>query len=180
MKGRRTVLFVGVMAMLGLVAGTFLQGGSLAQKLCFLIGAAVLTGIAYINKQKMYVMLEIVISISATIAFWDVSELWKYIIFVGAGIIGVWYLIQIKFAKEDKYWPIGGLGLLLIAAGLATSAAMHPMLFNAFLGLGGIFISIYSAVGLFYYKVKIAALWLILNIFFSLNPMMIVFSKLFS
>lgn len=172
-------LVFGVLAMTGLVVGTFLQGGSLAQKLLFLIGAIALTILAYLNKQKMFMVIEIVVSLSAILAFMNMATQLKYLILIGASIVGVTYLIKINFFKEDGWWPIGGLGLLLIAAGLATDATSYPFLFNLFLGLGGIFVAIYSAIGLFLFKAKIAAIWLILNIFFSVSPMMVVFSKLF-
>lgn len=172
-------LIFGVLAMVGLVVGTFLQGGSLAQKFLFLVGAMALTILAYLNRQKMFMVIEIVVSLSAILAFVSMATQLKYLILIGASIIGVGYLIKINFFKEDKWWPIGGLGLLLIAAGLATDATTYPFLFNLFLGLGGIFVAIYSAIGLFLFKVKIAVIWLILNIFFSISPMIAVFAKLF-
>ncbi len=175
---QRASLIFGVLAMIGLVVGTFLQGGSLAQKLLFLIGAIALTVLAYLNKLKMFMVIEIVVSLSAILAFVNMAMQLKYLILIGASIVGVGYLIKINFFKEDKWWPIGGLGLLLIAAGLATDATAYPFLFNLFLGLGGIFVAIYSAIGFFLLKVKIALIWLILNIFFSISPMMAVFSKL--
>ena len=174
------ILFIGIIAMVGLVVGTFLEGGSLIQKVIFLIGAVILTSIAYANKQKMFMTIELVVSLSTLLAFWDVTMLAKYLIFIGVSILGVGYLIKIKHHKEDKWWPIGALGLLLLAAGFATSAVNHPILFNAFLGFGGIIVAIYSAIELFLFKTRIASIWLILNMFFALNPMLIIFHKLFS
>jgi len=98
----------------------------------FLVGASILTIVAYLNKQKMFMVIEIVVSLSAVLAFVDMSTWFKYLIFLGASIAGVGYLTKIKFIKEDKWWPIGGLGLLFIAAGLATNAPAYPFLFNLF------------------------------------------------
>lgn len=180
MSRQNFILFIGILAMSGLVIGTFLEGGSLLQKILFLIGALALTVMAYTNKQKMFLVIEIVVSLSAILAFWDIWSLIKYLIFIGGSIIGIGYLLKIKYSQQDKWWFIGGLGLLLIAAGFATNPITYPILFNVFLGLGGIFVALYSALGLFLLKVRIAAIWLILNIFFSINPMIIILSKLLS
>jgi len=163
-------LFAGILAMIGLVTGTFLQGGSLAQKILFLIGALALMLLAYVNHQKMFLVIGVVVVLSAALAFWDTALLIRYLIFVGASIIGIGYLFKINFSREDKYWPIGAFGLLLLAAGFATDAAVYSVLFNVFLGLGSILVAIYSGIGVFLYKNKIAWIWLILNIFFSINP----------
>ncbi len=173
------LLFIGIIAMVGLVIGTFLEGGSLIQKAIFLIGAVILTSVAYANKQKMFMIIEMVVSLSSLLALWNVTAHAKYLIFIGASFLGVGYLIKIKLSKENGWWPIGALGLLLLAAGFATSAVNYPILFNSFLGFGGIIVAIYSAIELFLFKTRIASIWLILNVFFALNPMLIVFHKLF-
>jgi hypothetical protein len=174
MNRKNIFLFAGILAMIGLVIGTFLQGGSLAQKILFLIGASALMLLAYVNRQKMFLVIEIVIVLSAVLAFWDTASLIKHLIFMGTSIIGVNYLVKINFSREDKHWPIGAFGLLLLAAGFATDAVVYSVLFNVFLGLGGILVAIYSGIGVFLYKNKIAWIWLILNIFFSVNPVITV------
>lgn len=179
-KKQNVVVLVGIVAMIGLIIGTFLEGGSLIQKILFLVGALTLTAVAYVNKQKMFLVIEFIVDLSAFLSFWNMALYIKYLILIGASIIGMAYLIKINFFKEDKWWPIGGLGLLFLAAGLATDAITYPLLFNIFLGFGGIFVAIYSAIGLFLFKVRIAAIWLILNIFFSINPMIMVCGKIFS
>src|SRR4030042_4360387 len=152
MNRKNIFLFTGILAMIGLVTGAFLHGGSLAQKILFLIGALALMLLAYVNRQKMFLVIEIVVVLSAAFAFWDIAPLIKYLIFVGTSIIGVSYLVKINFSREDKHWPIGAFGLLFLAAGFATNAAVYSVLFNAFLGLGGILVAIYSGIGVFLYK----------------------------
>ena len=147
-------LAIGTGAMILIIMGTVVEGGSLLQKLLFVIGALILGFVAYLDKQKMLLTLEIIV------------------------IIGVVYLIRIKFSKEDVWWPIGGAGLLFLAVGLATDAVSSPILFNSLLGIGGILIAIYSAIGFFYLRVKIAIIWLILNLIFVINPLIIVFSRI--
>ncbi|GAI38382.1 unnamed protein product, partial [marine sediment metagenome] len=161
------------------VAGTIVEGGSLEQKLLFVIGAPILGFTAYLNKQKMFVTLQIVIVIGAILAFFgSLPASLRYAIMVGSGIFGIGYLIKVNYSKEDVWWPLGGLGLLSIAIGLTTNAVAYPLLFNSLLGTGGVLIALYSAIGFFHLKVRIAAIWLILNVIFSINPLRIVFSQI--
>jgi len=172
-------LAIGTGAMILIIMGTVVEGGSLLQKLLFVIGALILGFVAYLDKQKVLLTLEIIVIIGAILAFCSfLPPFSRYVVLGGAGIIGVVYLIRIKFSKEDVWWPIGGAGLLFLAVGLATDAVSAPILFNSLLGIGGILIAIYSAIGFFYLRVKIAIIWLILNLIFVINPLIIVFSRI--
>ena len=176
---RKHSLVIGIIAMILLVIGTIVEGGSLLQKLLFVIGAPVLGFTAYLNKQKMFITLQIIVSIGAILAFFgDIYTILRYTILVGSAIFAIGYLIKINYYKKDLWWPLGGLGLLSIAVGFATNAIAFPILFNSLLAAGGILVAIYSAIGFFHFKVRIAAIWLILNIIFSINPLRIVFSQI--
>jgi len=169
-------LIIGLMAMILLVLGTLVTGGSSLQKWLFIIGAPTLGLTALWNKQKMFVTLQTVITVGAILAFFNLHYLPKYTIMSGSGIIGVAYLTLAGYSKEDPWWPLAGLGLLAIAVGFATNPVAYPILFNALLGFGGILVALYSAIGLLFLKVRIAAIWLVLNIIFAINPLRIVFS----
>lgn len=176
---RKRSLIIGIIAMILLVVGTLVEGGSLLQKLLFVIGAPVLGFTAYLNKQKMFITLQIVVTIGAILAFFgNLPSFLRYTIMIGSGIIVVGYLIKTNYFKEDVWWPLGGLGLLSIAVGFATNAVAYPILFNLLLGTGGVLVALYSAIGFFHLKVKIAAIWLVLNVIFSINPLIIVFSQI--
>lgn len=173
-------LKIGICAMILVVLGTLVEGGSLIQKLLFVIGAPVLGFTAYLNKQKMFTTLQAVVTIGAVLAFFGgVPAILKYVIMAGSALFGVGYLIKTNYSKKDVFWPLGGIGLLSIAFGLATNAMAYPVLFNSLLMAGGILIAIYSAIGFFHLKIKIAAIWLVLNIIFATNPAIIVFSRIF-
>ncbi len=174
-------LIIGIIAMVLLVVGTVLEGGSLLQKLLFVIGAPALGFTAYLNKQKMFITLQTVVTIGAILAFFgNLPAILRYVVMVGSGVFGIGYLIKTDYFKEDVWWPLGGLGLLSIAVGFATNTAAYPILFNSLLGAGGVLVALYSAIGFFYFKVRIAAIWLVLNIVFSINPLIIVFSQILS
>ena len=169
-------LTISIGAMILIILGTLVEGGSLFQKLLFVIGAPFLGFAAYLNKQKMFTSLQIVVTIGAILAFCSfLLPLSKYIILVGAGIISIGYLVKTKFSREDPFWTIGGTGLLGLAFGLATDAVCFPILFNSLLVIGGVLIAVYSAIGFFWLKVKISLIFLILNVIFIINPLRIIF-----
>ena len=172
---RKYSLHVGIFAMILLVAGTFAVGGSLLQKILFLVGVPLLGFSAFLNKQKMYTILQLVVTVAAILAFFDsLPDAFRYGIMLGAGLLGIGYLVKINYFKQDVWWPVAGLGLLSIAAGFATNAALHPVMFNSLLAFGGMLVAAYSAIGFFHFKVKIAIIWLVMNIIFAVNPTLIV------
>lgn len=175
-NAKKYSFIIGITGMILLAVGTFLEGSSLPQKLLFIVGAPVLGFSAYLNKQKMFITLEAVATIGTILAFSDISNILTYAIMIGSGIVGILYLIKTNYSKEDAWWPIGGLGLMLIALGFATSAITYPIFFGFFLGFGGILVAIYSAIGFFILKTRISVIWLILNIIFSINPLIVFFT----
>jgi hypothetical protein len=176
---RKYSLTIGIIAMVLLVAGTFVEGGSLLQKLFFLFGAPALAFTAFLNKQKMFMMIHIIVTIGSVLAFFtDIPYILRYSVLIGSGLLGIGYLVKIRYSKEDSWWPLGGLGLLSIAVGFATNAAAYPILFNFLLAFGGILVAAYSAVGFFRLKIRIAAIWLVLNMIFSVSPVIFVLSSL--
>lgn len=168
----KITLYVGVVAMIALVIATFLEGGSLIQKIIFLAGAVFLTATAYFNKQQMFIALQSMLVVGSALAFFPtLTSLTKYLIMGVIALISIGYLIKIKHYKKDPWGILGSLGLALLAIGFATDAVTYPQLFYSFLGFGGLAVAIYSGIGFFYYKIKITIIWMILNIVFSINPL---------
>lgn len=166
-------LIIGIIAMILLVVGTIAHGGSLIQKILFVIGAPILGITAFANKQKMLTALQLVATIGAIIVFFPIiSEIGKYLILVGASLIAIIYLIKSDYYKTDKYGLIGSIGLLFIAGGFATDATIHLVLFSILLGVGGLIVALYSWLNFVHYKTKIALIWVVLNIIFSINPIL--------
>lgn len=166
-------LIIGLAAMLILILGTLAENGSQLQKILFIIGAPTLGITAYANKQKMLTALQLVATLGATIAFFpDVPAVVKYLMMGGAIVLSLAYLTKSKYFATDKFGLIGSIGLASIALGLATNALSSPFLFGIFLGLGGLIVAVYSLIQFVHYNVKIALLWVVLNILFSINPLL--------
>jgi len=160
--------------MLLLVAGTLAEGGSLLQKILFLIGAPALGITAYVDKQKMFTVLQAVATLGAVLAFFpSVSEAARYCLMGAVAIVGLAYLVRRGYFSSDRWGWLGSAGLILIAMGFATDPVSSPLLFGIFLGVGGLAVAAYSAISFFHYKVRIAVMWLVLNVIFSINPILI-------
>lgn len=178
-KVTQASLIIGIIAMLLLILGTITEGGSLLQKILFVIGAPVLGITAYLNKQKMFAVLQSLITVGALLAFFSniLSEL-KYVIMFGAATLGIGYLVKTKHYSKDPFGILGSLGLAFIAIGFATNPVQFPRIFGFLLGAGGISVAIYSAISFFHYKIRISIIWLILNVIFSINPILLFLASL--
>lgn len=169
-------ILIGIIAMLFLVYGTLSESGSQIQKILFVVGAPMLGLTAYFSKQKMFTILQLVATLGAVLAFFPgLSAEFKYLLMGAAAIFGLIYLERAKCFENSKLELIGALGLISIAVGFATDSLTSPFLFGIFLGLGGILVALYSAIQFFNYKIKIALIWLVLNILFSINPLLLIF-----
>lgn len=180
-KKNDLLLYVGIVAMILLIVGVLSEGGSLFQKLLFACATPVLGVIAYINKQKMLVSLQTVLTISALLALVSgVPDQIRYVLLIGVAVLCIGYLFKIKYYGKDPWGLIGSAGLLLIAAGYVTDAVSQPLLFNALLGFGGLLFAIYSGIEFWHYKIKIASLWFVLNVIFAIKPLWMVIQMVIS
>ena len=66
-----------------LIIGTLVEGGTLVQKLLFVIGSPILGLTAYLNKQKMFTTLQIIVTIGAILAFFNnISVILNYTVMI--------------------------------------------------------------------------------------------------
>jgi len=163
--------YVGIFGMVSTVSGTFVMGGSLLQKVLFLIGASILTATAFISKHKMYSALEVIVVIGTVLAFFSsVSTYLRYVIMLLPAIFAIVYLLKVKYFHGDKFGIVGGIGLVLLACGFATDALLMPVVFYSLLFVSALFLALYSLLQIVFYRTKIAWLWMILNIVFAFGP----------
>ena len=129
-----------------LIIGVFSETTSFFQKTLFLIGALLLTIVAFKNNQKMLLTLQCIVTFGNFLAFFQIEESLWYILLAGAAIIGLAHLIGISYYKNDKCGVVGSIGLLMLALGFATNANTSPLLFGAFIGFGAILVAGYSLI----------------------------------
>ncbi len=172
------ILYVGITAMALLLVGVFSEPASLLQRLLFLIGALMLTMTAYMNRQWTLFVLQIVISMGSLFAFTGFEDMVRYAVLLGASLAGIIYLRLAKRYDAGLWGMVSSAGLFLVAAGFATDANSHPLFFGLFLGLGSLLVALYSFVDYFCNKDSAAAIWLVLNIVFAINPILMVVSAL--
>jgi len=168
---KKHTLYLSLTAMAMLITGVFLPWGSLAQKILFLVGAGVMTLRAFIDKVTMFKVLECVIVVGSTLAFFPtLPSIRRYSVMWIAAVIAVIYLIKIKLYEEDHAMFLWTAGLVALAIGFATNAVTSPILFNILLGGGAIALAAYSSVYYFWNKVRISMIFMILNIIFAIKP----------
>jgi hypothetical protein len=161
---------VGIGAMLLLVVASTLEGGTFLQKVLFLVTPPALFGVAYVNDEAMLASLEVVVQIGAILAFFpSLSPAVRFALLGGAALLAVGYLIRIDYLAEDRYWPLGGTGLVVLATGISI-AGTQPVAFNGLLVLGSVLLGVYSLLGFFALGVRIQAIWVVLNVAFGVSP----------
>jgi hypothetical protein len=174
---RQNPQIIGLAAMVLVIAGTFAPAGSIVQRMLFLFPAIVLVYVAYVGHQKMLLALQVTVTLGALLAFMDqVPSVVRYFLLTGGSVAAVAYLLRIGHVKDDAWWPIGGLGMVLLSMGYSTDAMSQPILFNSLLCLGGMLVAVYSSISYFRDRVKIAFIWMFLNIVFVVKPLVVVIS----
>jgi len=162
----------GVVGMCVTIAGTFLEGGVLLQKIFFLSGALALTLTAIYNKHPLYMALQGVIIIGAVLGFFsNIATEYKYVILLIPTIAAIIYLIYESYFRRFPCAVSGAIGLVFIALGFSVDAVSNPWLFNLYLVIGGAGVALYSGAYFFHSKDRIAVLWFVLNVVFSINPL---------
>jgi hypothetical protein len=163
---------LGVASMALLVLGTLAPAGSVEQRLLFLLPAPVLGYTAHVAGQRMFKVLQAVVSVGALLAFFDgLSPALRYGLLVGCALAGVWYLVRSGYSRVDRWWPLGGAGIVLLSFGYSTDASAWPLAFNLLLASGGLLVAAYSAVSYLHLRVRVAFIWLALNVLFVLRPL---------
>ncbi len=172
------VLYIGISAMILLLIGVVSEPASLLQRSLFVIGALMLTLCAYLGRQGTLFVLEIVISLGSMFAFLAISDVVKYAVLLGAALVGIIYLRLTKKYDSGAWGIVSSAGLLLVGAGFATDATAHPLYFGLLLGVGSLVIALYSFVDYYYDKHDVAAIWVVLNIIFAINPLLMALKAL--
>lgn len=177
---KKLALPIGILGMILVLAGFFIENNLILQQSIFLAGSLGLAFSAIINRQKMYIALQGIIIAGILLGFFELEASYKYLIMALPVIVAYAYLIRIKYFKSDSWGILGSLGLIAVAFGYALNSQDYPLLFNIFLFSGGIIVAAYSAIGFFHYKIRITMLWLVLNLAFAIKPAMYLISVLWT
>lgn len=160
------------------IAGTLVQPGTVLQRSLFLSSASILAVTAYVSRETMLTLLQIVVTVSALLAFVPGLSIGiRMLLVFGPAVLSTGYLVRIGHRDEDPYWPVGGLGLIILGAGLSLSGTA-PFIFNLLLATGAALIAAYSGLQYFLEDVRIQAVWIVLNTVFMINPLLRVLAAL--
>lgn len=139
------------------ITGALLEVSN-TQKSLFLVGAVALLATAAIQRHRLFIYLECVVIFGSALAFISLGTGIKLVLPTVLGLILFWHLWQTKTLVNARQW-VGGLGLVILAIGFASSSAILYL-------VGGITLSVYSAWE-WQRGIALAWLWLVLNGFFS-------------
>lgn len=171
---------VGLLGMTLLVFGTTFDAGDSWQKILFMVGTFLMTVTAFVDRHKMYSALEVVLIIGTILAFFaGIETSVRYLIMGIPAILAVVYLVKVKYFSKDPWGILASIALLCVALGFATDPADLAMAFHGLLAAGAVMLTIYSLIQFFYYKVRIALLFMILNAVFSINPLIALWKLVF-
>ena len=168
------LFYIGIFAMLILIfAVSFLNLGSIQQKLLFLFAGFLLFTVATLSNQRVLQALEIVTLIGVIVAFMTVSALYALSITLFVAMIMVTYLYKIEHYRKEPIGMFGSFGFVLLALGYAFNNGSNPLIASAALGFGSLAIAVYSCAAFILYKNRIQLIFIVLNAVFSISPLII-------
>lgn len=155
-----TNLSVGIIGMVLATYANLLPQMSLLQKSFYFIGAVLMLVSSMLEKQRFFTALQLVVVGSTAIAFAPLALSIKTGFSVTCSVIAILYFIVTGQCK-DKLTAFGCLGIAILAIGYAVT---NPIIYL----LGSIALFIYSLLS-YRQGVKIAIVWVIMNIVFSIT-----------
>ncbi len=157
-----------------IIALVMFKPNTFDQKALFVIGAVILFATAVYNRNVMLALLEILVTVAILTSFVESLQLvyrLGSLLFLSAVLIS--YLVYTHHFQKEKIAILASISLVLLAIGYSFDVSGYVYVFGAFAGLGSALFSIYSGVSLFVYKVRVQAIWMVLNIIFSVSAMLI-------
>lgn len=156
---------IGVIGMLIACYGNLIHN-AITQKWCYLIGAILLFISSILERQKFFIILQIIITAGAAIAFAPIFPWQKAAVPISLSVIAIIYFIVSKQLK-DPLTALGCLGIVLLAAGYAVT---NPIIFF----FGSFILMIYAFIS-YRRGVAIALIWAILNALFAATASLAVY-----
>jgi len=141
---------------------------------CFFTGgAAILLITAILSKQRVFIILQVILLISSVLGFLSFIPM-AFIYMIMSLVLGIAIgnLFTDRYFHEDHWAFLGLFGFTALAIAF-SGIVSSDFLFNLMLAAGGIFISVYALIRFLGHKVWIASIWLILNIVFCINPILL-------
>lgn len=138
LAGRKLHQITFTLAIIGLlitIAGNFFDI-SITKKLCYLIGALMLLVTALLEENTFFIILEIILSVGAAIAFLPISFIWKSGVPICLGVLAATYFSFSGQLKDYLTW-LSVIGVLICTFGYALTS---PMIYV----LGGAVVTVYS------------------------------------
>lgn len=148
------------------------------QQYFFLAGAIVLLLTAILSKERMFIILETILLISASLGFVNfIPQSYVYAILILPVGIALGHLFTAKYFDQDHWAFLGLLGFIALSLAFAIGDSYSPLIFNSLLAGGSMAIALYSLIRFSFHKVWIALIWFILNVAFCVTPVLFIISS---
>ena len=156
---------IGVFGMLIACYANFLVPSNL-QKLSYLIAAILLFTSSILERQKFFIILQIIIIVGTAIAFTSFSTPLKALFPITLSVLAIIYFF-LDGKLHDRLTLLGCLGIILLATGYAIT---NPIVYF----LGSLVLMVYSFIS-YQRGVTIALVWAILNALFTVTSLVAVY-----
>lgn len=157
-----SAIHIGVIGLLCAIIGN-MYPATMLQKHLYLAGGVLLMISALIEKQEYFITLEVVVIVSALLAYLPDHGTLKMAVPLLLSLFSIGYLYSRGLLKSPASL-LGVAGLVFLGLGYAT---LNPYIYLC----GGVVLTAYSAIS-YYQGVRIALLWAILNAIFSFTALL--------
>lgn len=153
-----------------LIVWIFLPSGIILQKILFLVWALGLFYSSFLEKNWIFMYLQLVASLWALLSFFVIDPIYKFILLWLVWIIVMFYIFRKKLFQKEKYWIFGIVWLTFLALWYASNWTENLVLFFGCMWLWALFMCIYAAFPIYLKKDKLSIIFFVLNVFFFINP----------
>jgi len=144
----------------------------------FFAGAVVLLFTAILSKERIFIILETILLISASLGFVNfVPQTYIYAILTLPIGIALGHLFTAKYFVNDHWAFLGLFGFMSLCLAFAVGSTYSPLMYNLLLAGGSMFIAMYSFIRFAFHGVWIALIWFVLNVAFCVTPVLSVIAS---
>ncbi len=168
---------LGIVGMLVLVfTVSFITFGTFTQRSLFFLGAVILFLVAVESRQNTLAAIEIVALAGVSLSFFllpfDITIVAMTIVVA----IMLAYFVSIGHYKKHEIELLGTAGFIILAFGYAFNSGNFEFLTSFLFVLGAVVVSAYSLFMWLVYKIRVQAIWFVLNVAFMISPLMLFLS----
>ena len=155
---------------------SFVAFGTLTQKTLFFLGGALLLLAAAESRQNTLIAIETVALAGVLLSFFLLSFSVTMLAMLVVIAVMLAYFVYIGHYKKHGIEFLGTAGFILLALGYAFNSGDFTLLTSFFFAFGALVIVVYSLFMWRVYKIRLQAIWFVLNLVFMISPLLLFLS----